>query len=490
MNNVDIIILSIPKLILKGPILSLGQLKAALESSGYSSWMGDFNMWLYKQTVDTELAHIWDTLDTTLTDRTQLFHHEEKFSALVEQYIVEYILPRNPKVVGFTAFSAWTFPFIELFTTVLRRHHSGRILLGGPALTSKQAQNVEYVDKLVKCGLVDDFISGDADIALQRYMAGERDYPGINNYEFDNSYDRNELPFVNYDDFDMSDYHNPQLLISGSRGCVRKCAFCNVPLLWDKFISKDGDRIADEIIHLHERYGVSNFRFSDSLVNGNQKSFRAMMERLSDYLANNDADIFWQGQFIIRETRFLTDDLFDLMRSSGCGTLQIGIESGSEKIRRDIKKPFSNAAIEYHLQQFQRIGLKVTMLMFVGFPTENEDDFKESLDILDMFAKYDCVNDVGGEHPMLVIPGTPVHINQDHYGIHDYTDYFKWTSAENDYITRIERFFRFINKAHINGLYERQLTSISNIFIDEYMEQDQQNPEVLEIISRLFGREK
>lgn len=484
----DIALISLPKLEIKAPLLALGQLKSCVESNGFTCKTFDFNMWLYQKTKDTDLNNIWDPLDNTLLDEELLEQNKNSYIPLIDEFIKNTLLKVNPKIIGLSVFSFWTFPILKLFLKQLKKVFFKKIVIGGPALTSLQSQNQEQVTLLLEGNLINDFISGDAEISLVEYIKGNTEYPGINNYEYNNNFIRDELPYADFSDFDLSLYKS-RLYVSGSRGCVRKCAFCNVPLLWTKYMSKSSDRIVDEIITYHERYGTEHFRIVDSLVNGNQKIFLDVLRKLSLYNETANDKIEWSGQFIIREKHQTPKEMFDLLKTSGCATLIVGIESGSEKVRRELKKPFSNSAVKYYLDEFERVGLDdIQPLMFVGFPTETDTDFEKSLDMLDLFSKYKCVTRIGSEHPMLVIPGTPVHIDMELYDIENYEDYFKWTSKHNDYKTRIERFFIFIDKARKLGIYPPPATGRLNIFADFYLHSVvDHNSDVLKIINGIKG---
>lgn len=484
----DIALVSLPKLEIKAPLLALGQLKSCVEAHGFSCKTFDMNMWLYQKTKDNSLARIWDPLDNTLLDEDLLERSKGIFIPYVKEFIQNNLLTINPSVIGLSVFSFWSFPILKLFLTELKKVFFNKIIIGGPALTSLQQQNQEQVEILLNQNLIDDFISGDAELSLVEYLKGNKNFPGINNYEYNNNFVRDEQPFADFSDFDLSIYKS-HLYVSGSRGCVRKCAFCNVPLLWSKYMSKSSERIVDEILTYNKLYGTKHFRIVDSLVNGNQKIFLDVLKKLSIHNETHNNKIEWSGQFIIREKHQTPKEMFDLLKTSGCATLIVGIESGSEKVRRELKKPFSNSAIKYYLDEFERVGLDdVQPLMFVGFPTETDNDFIKSLNMLDLFSKYKCVTRIGSEHPMLVIPGTPVHINMDQYHIEEYEDYFKWTSKDNDYKTRIERFFIFIDKAYKLGLYPPPATGRLNIFADFYLHSVvDQNSDVLKIINELKG---
>lgn len=481
---VDIVLLSLPKLQLNSPLLALAQLKAQIENNNFTCKTFDFNRWLYENTKETILEHIWNDLDNTLFDENLLSEKADHIRLFVDKFIITHIAPLKPKKVGLTAFSFFTFPMLEMFCESLRDLYECEIVIGGPALTSSQKQNKDYVSYLKEKDLIDDFISGDADISIVKYLKNEQ-YPGINNYDFDNDFDRNELPFPDYSDFELEKYS--QIHLSGSRGCVRKCAFCNVPLLWPKFSSKTGKRIADEIIYYYENHNQNNFYMVDSLVNGNQKVFLDFITRLSKYRIENKADIRWSGQFIVRPKNQVPEDVFEKIKDSGIDNFLLGVESGSEKVRTELRKPFNNSDLFYHLELFSKYNIRVEPLMFVGFPTETDEDFKLTIDILHQFKKYKCIERVSCEHPMLVIPGTPVHMDMKTFNINHYEDYFKWTSKDNTYQQRIERFVKFTDECIKLELKHKWHTGISNIFVDFYINNvENKDEETMEIIERVF----
>lgn len=493
MNAVDVVFLVIPKLKTDGPILGPAQLKSCLAQSGWTSWIADFNQQLYLKTKNTDLAYIWSALDRTLVDAELIKNIEFQFLEIFDQYYKDYILPKSPSVLAISVFSLWSAPSLRLICDYVRKHYpQQKILLGGPALGVFTDHAKQWILEFKKENLFDDFISGEADIALNKYMMGHRDYPGINNFNFQQSPIQDTLPYPDYDDIDFNDYdaNDNRLYVNGSKGCVRKCAYCNIPIIWNKYVAKTGERLANEVIFLHKKYNSRNIQFTDSLVNGNQKEFRIFVKKLAEYNNKNQNELAWGGYYIIREPTYITDDYFDDLKASGCNRLSIGIESGSEKVRKDLKKPFSNEAIEYHLQQFDRVGIKgIYMLMIVGFPTETEKDYQASLDILEMFSKYQCIDQIGCDHPMIVIPDTPVHTEMKHYGVTDYTNAWEWNGSDHDFKLRIERFYRFIYKAIELGLYKNFSAGNSSTLATRYKDMNP-DPEILKIINKIHGTVK
>lgn len=494
--NYDIVLLSVPKLLPNGPLLSLAQLNSVIKHSGFSSKFLDFNAWLYQKTNNTEFSYIWDVTDFTFID-PKLFKDkfEKKFNNLIDEYFTQFILPLNPKIVGLSSLSYFSWMSVTSICSRIKKINPNiKILLGGPSISQKTIKTSSFILRLKHSRLINDYITGDAEISIIEYLKGNLNFPGINNHNYDNSFNRNEIPTPDYSDIDFSLYKNLRLSISGSRGCVRSCAFCNVPSIWPKFINKSGKKVATEIIELYEKYfspEPHNFLFVDSLMNGNMKEFNSMIQILSEYKNKTGAQFFYGGQYIFRENVKLNDKFFDNLYQSGCHFVTVGVETGSERLRYEIGKPFTNKSIETHLQEFRRVGIKMTALMLVGFPTETDNDFKYSLDILDLFYSYkDVVTEIAVDTPMVVIPGTPVYNEWEKFGIHFDTrnSQYEWVSDSNDYKKRLERFFLFLNKAKQLNLYQKPTVSGKTIAASkEYLIKfDNLNQEVVDIIKNNF----
>ena len=76
------------------------------------------------------------------------------------------------------------------------------------------------------------------------------------------------------------------------------------------------------------------------------------------------------------------------MKASGCGTVWIGIESGSERVRNLMKKGYTEEDMQYTMQQLDRVGVKTRLLMIVGYVTETQEDFQETLDLFNNWLPY------------------------------------------------------------------------------------------------------
>jgi hypothetical protein len=283
--------------------------------------------------------------------------------------------------ISISCFSYWNLKMVEDICQHLKKFYQGKIIVGGAGL-----EQDNFGKKLYDQRLVDHYVYGEAEIALPKLLTGELDYPGINGIPPVQIEDIENLPLPNYGYFDLSRYDwlldKPDVFIVGSRGCVRKCTFCDVEHYWPKFRWRSGKSIADEMISNYEKYGISNYYFSDSLINGNLKEFTVFCERLAKY---NPGLFNWAGQAIVRPREHHPAEMFDMIKAAGGTVWSIGVETGVDRVRYEMKKKFTNEDIDWHLEQSQRIGLQNLFLMIPTWPTETHE---EHLEYLKMFKRW------------------------------------------------------------------------------------------------------
>ncbi|MAJ57296.1 MAG: hypothetical protein CMI74_04415 [Candidatus Pelagibacter sp.] len=275
------------------------------------------------------------------------------------------------------------------------------------------------------------FVVGEGEYALVEFLNGNLDYPGINGNPPQQIENIEDLPPPDYSDV-MCKHDYDTAIISGSRGCVRKCTFCDVMTIWPKYRWKSGKKIADDMHEVAEKTGLKKIGFSDSLVNGSMKHFRDMCKEL----ASRDKKVQWNGQFIVRGAKTFSSEDFDNLANSGCNGLTMGIESGSEKVRDHMRKKFSNEDIDYFMKNLGDRKIKMKMLLIVGYPTETEEDFEETLQLLRRYKKYAKYISVS-PHMMLTYKNTP--LDFDHRDLYD-TEGFHWKNDISNYNIRLVRF--------------------------------------------------
>lgn len=347
--------------------------------------------------------------------------------------------------------------FAEMFLQKVRSQTRSTIIAGGMGVASIGLVDGEdcYGKQLRDRGLIDTFITGEGEEALKLALAGQEG-PGINNNHPIQIDDINDLPIPDYGIFDLDEYDylipgKKDVYITGSRGCVRKCTYCDVEHYWPKFRYRSGASITQEIIENYERFGITNFYFTDSLINGSLKSFNDMCEKLAAYPFKEA--ISWQGQFIFRQRRSIPKDHFAMIKAAGGDTFYVGIETGSDRVRFDMGKKFTNEDIDFQFEECSKHGIKIMPLLFTGYITETLEDHHDNLDMFRRWQKYVADGTITGVElgsNLIILPGAPVHRMIDSHGIEFMMGVdgelgkSLWWSASNPDLTIRERIRRKI----------------------------------------------
>jgi tRNA A37 methylthiotransferase MiaB len=84
----------------------------------------------------------------------------------------------------------------------------------------------------------------------------------------------------------------------------------------------------------------------------------------------------------------MPEEDFVLAKKAGCVGWGIGVESGSEKIRFAMGKKITDEDLEWSVEQLLKNQILQKWLLMVGYPSETEEDFKLTLDLLKKYAPY------------------------------------------------------------------------------------------------------
>jgi radical SAM superfamily enzyme YgiQ (UPF0313 family) len=269
--------------------------------------------------------------------------------------------------------------------------------------------------------------------------------------EFQENKNQFDAPIPNYDDYQLDNYVHDDIglavPITGSKGCVRKCTFCDVPHLYGRFKSRTGRDIANELIFLHETYSVQIFEFTDSLVNGSNKAFLEWVEIIADYNDKNPNNkIRWSGQYICKPQSAQPKGLYPLLVRSGASHLIIGVESGSDDVLKAMKKRMTVKDVYDELEMFRKYGLRATILMLSGFINETWERYLETLRFIISCQPYvvdSTVTSINMSFPLLIYDGVELSSAADQLGIlidpYELANWKVIDDPDNDFTERCRR---------------------------------------------------
>lgn len=448
----DIVLCIIPKLEPDAPTAGPAVLKSRIKAAGFSCEIIDLNIRLYNALLERGMHDRYffenDALFSASDDYELSIEFEEFYQQHQEVFMewISLLKAKAPRWVGLSLLSYLSRAVAVRLSELIRQHMPGTSIVWGGADAQDQ------VFKLRDRGLIDHWIRGDGELSIVALLEDRMSARGIDSLDTNQINDLESGIIPDYDDIDWSQYpeinwHKP-IYVTGSKGCVKSCSFCNVYQTWPKFVYRSGDDIADELLALREAYGRHTFLFTDSLVNGSMRAFRQLMKRLRTARMEG-TDLSWSGQWIIRPKSQSPESDYADMRDSGCKWLDIGLEHFSEDVRYHMGKRISDEDMWWCLDMLQKYEIGHSLLMIVGYPTETEDDHAITLDTIRRLFELGYAgrkNSDGANHINLAFTNTLMledkgplwEMVKDH--ISDYRGLHDWTYGDNTLEVRIRRF--------------------------------------------------
>ena len=165
-----------------------------------------------------------------------------------------------------------------------------------------------------------------------------------------------------------------------AEGCNNRCAFCSIPLIRGKQISRTIEDIKAEVEQLASQGVVEiNLIAQDTTAYGVDLYGKAKLVELLRELVTVDK-IRWIRILYAYPRRF-SDELIDLIAAEPkiCNYVDLPLQHASNKILRAMNRPDSRESIEALLKKIRDKIPDVTIrsTFIVGFPGETDEDFAE-----------------------------------------------------------------------------------------------------------------
>ena len=385
----NLVIVSLPKVELAYPPGALAILSSVAKENNYAVTIFDYNLDLFDGLNEDE----WNQLEEWNTFAND--HLSPKLENKLKEIFVVELDSKINNQTEFVCFSVFSYFSNRIATKVLewyRDAYTVKSIVGGTGVsTDTSAGNKQiFGNYLIEHQLADFVVFGEGEVSFDQILKNNSDYPGINQNNPIQIEDLTGLPVPTYEYFDMDRYQATRILITGSRGCVRSCTFCDIALTWPKFRYRDARSIVEEIKRHFYDYGIAEFEFTDSLMNGSVSNFDRFNKLLyEEKLKHPELEpIRYQGQFICRPAEHQPACSYELMHLAGCKQLITGIESFSNNVRTHMRKKFSNEDIDYHFEQCAMWGIPNVLLMIVGYPTETEQDHQDNITAIKKYKQY------------------------------------------------------------------------------------------------------
>lgn len=242
-------------------------------------------------------------------------------------------------------------------------------------------------------------------------------------------------------------------------GCDKFCTYCIVPYTRGKQRSRKSVDILKEVKELKEQ-GYKEITLLGQNVNAYGKDldgeigFSKLLEKVSDIGIE-------RIRFVTSHPWDFTDDMIDIIasRDNIMPYIHLPLQSGSSRILKLMGRRYTK---EEYLTLYQKIrdkvkGASITTDIIVAFPGETEEDFNDTLDVVDA-CKYD------GAFTFIFSPrvGTPAALMKDNLTIEEKEERLhKLNEKINNYSNESnQKMLGTIQKVLITGISEKDESKV------------------------------
>lgn len=297
------------------------------------------------------------------------------------------LLEQGCKIVGFSVTDLNLYLSLALSRRLKRLDPHVKVVMGGPAIT-------ERTQGLQAFTTVDYCLRGDGDRAFallcRRVLRGEfptaGEIPGLVVPGADEgaaSLAEVAIPdeVVDYSlalSYPAGLFEHQAIPVNYSRGCANRCAFCSNPGFFGSFRHSPTNVFLAQLGHVEElmeregRFWSRAFRFNDPAINGDPVAFKELISGMRVF----------QGRFRFSAELVLggghLKGQLQACRDVGFDHFMTGVESGSERMRRLMRKPGRLDEIRGLAKEASDLGIELSMNFIVGWPGETQEDFDET----------------------------------------------------------------------------------------------------------------
>jgi len=200
--------------------------------------------------------------------------------------------------------------------------------------------------------------------------------------DFTSSEELDRIPFVSRvykDHLNIKDYFlnhalYPMVQIFTGRGCPNRCTFCSWPktLMGRKYRVRSVQNVADEFEFVtNELPEVKEIFIEDDTFTINKKRVKQFCEEIK----RRRIDISWGCQ----SRADLNYERMKAMKEAGCRLLDVGYESGSDEILKNIKKGITVNQLREFTKNAKKAGLKILADFVIGFPGETKETAEQMI---------------------------------------------------------------------------------------------------------------
>jgi radical SAM superfamily enzyme YgiQ (UPF0313 family) len=312
--------------------------------------------------------------------KTKLF--DTTFSAQVLGDIEKHIRDFSPDYVAMTATTPQITSAFIIAEFIKARFPDIKIILGGPHASALPEETVSNKD-------IDMVVCGEGEITVSE-IADNLPRDKINGICYKNGAGRplvtpprplieslDDLPFPSFEQLPIKKYFyffpENSVGISTGRGCPHDCSFCASRVInRNHYRARRPEKIVEEVNYLYKKYGITSFIFWEDTFTIN----RNRVEEICSLIIRYKLPIRW---WCTTRADDLTPEMLKRMKSAGCHSIGIGIESGDERVLKATGKGINLSHVKKAVSWAHNLGIKPIGYFILGLPYETPESLRNTL---------------------------------------------------------------------------------------------------------------
>jgi radical SAM superfamily enzyme YgiQ (UPF0313 family) len=178
------------------------------------------------------------------------------------------------------------------------------------------------------------------------------------------------------------------------RGCTGRCTFCSPTN--GRYRMRPIEQVIDELKQLSRSYQFTGFAFLNEIMYPTQKMLLEFLQAYKQSGINKP----WLASLRVD----IGIDLLKAMKDAGCIGANCGIESGNDRVLRQMRKNITVQQVTDFYRNCKTIGLPAQGSIMYGNETETEEELRQTVDLM----IHEDIHSIGGAL-LIAYPGTEVY---------------------------------------------------------------------------------
>ncbi len=322
-----------------------------------------FNIW-----EALGLAYIGAYIKENFPGKLELSFHQGNFDdddAIITD-------AKSSDLVAFSCTSPVFRPALRLAQAIKSANSQVRTVFGGfhPSAIPNDCIKEEAVDQVVV---------GEGEEALLKILMGDTSpivqgerFHGLNDIFPDRNLIRNNRTI------DLCERQIGKRITSfqSTRVCPFRCSFCAERVVTGVYKKsdnpvreRDAGHLLDEIEWVAREFRLDYFKFADATWNTSVEKVMAFCEEK----IKRGFDLPWDANV---HASYADKDMLKAMKAAGCQLINVGVESGSQRILNDMKKGLTLKGIKQVFRWGRELGIERRGFFLLGMPNETEEDIR------------------------------------------------------------------------------------------------------------------